>query len=68
MYATIDTFIDSSIRDLRGMPTERSPVESHQPAIRSHPVTGLKALNVTPRAVTGFAELSKKESGTLGLL
>jgi alpha-ketoglutarate-dependent taurine dioxygenase len=68
MYATVDTLIDNSIRDLRGLPTERSPVESHHPVIRSHPVTGLKALNVTPSAVTGFAELTKKESGKFGLL
>ncbi|KAH7061652.1 hypothetical protein BKA63DRAFT_573365 [Paraphoma chrysanthemicola] len=55
----------TSIRDLRGMPTERSPVVTQHPAVRTHPVTGLKALNVTPGAVTGFNELSKKESDKL---
>ncbi|KAF2679272.1 alpha-ketoglutarate-dependent sulfonate dioxygenase [Lentithecium fluviatile CBS 122367] len=42
-----------------------SPVISHHPAVRTHPVTGLKALNVTPGFVTGFAELKKKESDNL---
>jgi sulfonate dioxygenase len=32
--------------------------------VRTHPVTGLKALNVNPGFVTGFAELKKRESGT----
>ena len=40
-----------------------APVISEHPAVRTHPVTGFKALNVTPGAVTGFAELKKKESG-----
>jgi sulfonate dioxygenase len=31
--------------------------------VRTHPVTGLKALNVNQGFVTGFAELKKKESG-----
>jgi alpha-ketoglutarate-dependent taurine dioxygenase len=33
--------------------------------VRTHPVTGLKALNVNPGFVTGFAELNKKESDNL---
>lgn len=33
--------------------------------MRTHPVTGLKALNVNPGFVTGFAELKKVESDKL---
>jgi sulfonate dioxygenase len=42
---------------------EGARVVNKHPAVRTHPVTGLKALNVTPGSVTGFAELKKKESG-----
>lgn len=38
-------------------------LSSNHPATRTHPITELKALNVTPGFVTGFAELKKKESG-----
>lgn len=51
--------------NLRGMPSDRAPVESHHPAVRTHPVTGLKALNVTPGAVTSFADMASKESDKL---
>lgn len=44
------------------MPSDRAPVEITHPAVRTHPVTGLRALNVTPSSVTGFAELSTFES------
>ena len=47
------------------MPSNRAPVESHHPAVRTHPVTGLRALNVTPGSVTGFEELTEKESEKL---
>ncbi|KAF2015224.1 TauD-domain-containing protein [Aaosphaeria arxii CBS 175.79] len=40
-------------------------IESHHPAVQTNPITGLKALNVTPGSVTGFAELKKKESDNL---
>lgn len=40
-------------------------MDSHQPAVRTHPVTGLRALNVNPRFVTGFAELKRAESDKL---
>lgn len=39
------------------------PIDTNHPAVRTHPVTGLKALNVNPGFVTGFAELKKKKSG-----
>ncbi|KAF2450387.1 Clavaminate synthase-like protein [Karstenula rhodostoma CBS 690.94] len=35
------------------------------PAVRSHPVSGLKTLNVTPDSVERFPELNKKESDKL---
>lgn len=52
-----------TILDLWGVGPNRPPIDSHHPAVRTHPVTGLKALNVNPGFVTGFAELKKKESG-----
>lgn len=56
---------DSSIVNLRGMPSNRAPVETHHPVVRTHPVTGLKALNFTPGAVTDFPELTTIESNKL---
>ncbi|OAG01003.1 TauD-domain-containing protein [Paraphaeosphaeria sporulosa] len=38
---------------------------AEHPAVRSHPVSGLKALNVTPQNVQRFPELNKKESDKL---
>jgi len=55
-----DTIIDS----WGGQPN-RPPIDTHHPAVRTHPVTGLKALNVNPGFVTGFAELKKAESDQL---
>jgi sulfonate dioxygenase len=52
-----------TILDLWGVGPNRPPVDSHHPAVRTHPVTGLKALNVNEGFVTGFAELKKPESG-----
>ncbi len=54
-----------TILDLWGVGPNRPPVDSHHPAVRTHPVTGLKALNVNPGFVTGFAELKKYESDKL---
>lgn len=54
-----------TIIDLWGVGPNREPVDSHHPAVRTHPVTGLKALNVNPGFVTGFAELKKYESDKL---
>ncbi|KAI0469908.1 alpha-ketoglutarate-dependent sulfonate dioxygenase [Xylariaceae sp. FL0804] len=50
-----------TILDLWGAGPNRKPVDSHHPAVRTHPVTGLKALNVNLGFVTGFAELKKRE-------
>jgi sulfonate dioxygenase len=52
-----------TILDLWGSGARRAPLDSHHPAVRTHPVTGLKALNVNEGFVTGFAELKKPESG-----
>ncbi|EXJ89886.1 hypothetical protein A1O3_02953 [Capronia epimyces CBS 606.96] len=54
-----------TILDLWGVGPNRPPIDTHHPAVRTHPVTGLKALNVNPGFVTGFAELKKKESDKL---
>ncbi|KAL4794569.1 hypothetical protein BDV19DRAFT_390172 [Aspergillus venezuelensis] len=51
-----------TILDLWGVGPNRPPIDTHHPAVRTHPVTGLKALNVNPGFVTGFAELKKVES------
>jgi len=55
---------DDTILDLWGTGPNRPPVDTHHPAVRTHPVTGLRALNVNPGFVTDFAELKGKESGT----
>jgi alpha-ketoglutarate-dependent taurine dioxygenase len=54
---------DDTILDLWGVGPNRAPIDTHHPAVRTHPVTGLKALNINPGFVTGFAEMNKKESG-----
>lgn len=54
---------DDTILDLWGVGPNRPPIDTHHPAVRTHPVTGLKALNVNTGFVTGFAELNKTESG-----
>lgn len=54
-----------TILDLWGTGPNRPPLDSHHPAVRTHPVTGLKALNINPGFVTGFAELKKVESDKL---
>ena len=55
--------LDDTILDLWEAGPNRPPIDTHHPAVRTHPVTGLKALNVNLGFVTGFAELKKKESG-----
>jgi sulfonate dioxygenase len=54
-----------TILDLWGTGPNRPPIDTHHPAVRTHPVTGLKALNINPGFVTGFAELKKYESDKL---
>ncbi|ROV98701.1 hypothetical protein VMCG_06826 [Cytospora schulzeri] len=54
-----------TILDLWGVGPNRPPVDTHHPAVRTHPVTGLRALNVNPGFVTGFAELKRAESDKL---
>ncbi|KAF2100222.1 alpha-ketoglutarate-dependent sulfonate dioxygenase [Rhizodiscina lignyota] len=54
-----------TILDLWGTGPNRPPIDTHHPAVRTHPVTGLKALNVNGGFVTGFAELKKFESDKL---
>ena len=54
-----------TILDLWGTGPNRRPIDTHHPAVRTHPVTGLKALNINPGFVTGFAELKKYESDKL---
>ncbi|KAH9230354.1 hypothetical protein K456DRAFT_1727412 [Colletotrichum gloeosporioides 23] len=54
-----------TILDLWGVGPNRPPIDSHHPAVRTHPVSGLKALNVNPGFVTAFAELKKYESDKL---
>lgn len=43
----------------------RPPLDTHHPAVRTHPVTGLKSLNVNLAYCVGFAELKKAESDAL---
>lgn len=54
-----------TIIDLWGVGPNRPPIDTHHPAVRTHPVTGLKAWNVNEGFVTGFAELKKAESDKL---
>jgi hypothetical protein len=54
---------DDTILDLWEGAPNRPPIDTHHPAVRTHLVTGLKALNVNGGFVTGFAELKKVESG-----
>lgn len=60
LHGTDETIIDSW-----GGKPNRPPIDTHHPAVRTHPVTGLKALNVNLGFVTGFAELKKEEGDSL---
>ncbi len=59
------TIPDDTILDSWQVGPNRPPIDTHHPAVRTHPVTGLKALNVNGGFVTGFAELKKEESDKL---
>ena len=52
-------------QDYYGDKPNRPPIDTHHPAVRTHPVTGLKALNVNHTYCAGFAELKKSESDAL---
>lgn len=56
------TWTDDTIIDSWGGAPNRAPIDTHHPTVRTHTVTGLKALNVNFGFVTGFAELKKDES------
>lgn len=60
--------LDDTVLDLWGAGPNRAPIDTHHLTVRTHPVTGLKALNINPGFVTAFAELKEKESGTSSLL
>jgi hypothetical protein len=64
-YKSILTFTDDTILDSWQVGPSRPPIDTHHPAVRTHPVTGLKALNVNNGFVTAFAELKKDESDKL---
>ncbi|KAF4638066.1 hypothetical protein G7Y89_g12 [Cudoniella acicularis] len=51
--------------DMWGQTPNRPPMDSHHPAVITHPVTGLKALNVNIGWCDGFAELNRAESDAL---
>ncbi|KAJ5103985.1 hypothetical protein N7532_004514 [Penicillium argentinense] len=53
---------DDTILDLWQAQANRPPIDTHHPAVITHPVTGLNALNIKSGFVTGFAELKKVES------
>lgn len=57
--------LTSFAQDYFGDKPRRPPIDTHHPAIRTHPVTGLKSLNVNLAYCTGFAELKKAESDAL---
>lgn len=57
--------LDDTILDSWQVGPNRPPIDTHHPAVRTHPVTGLKALNVNNGFVTSFPELKKEESDKL---
>jgi len=62
LSAHMKGFLDG-LHAVRSSHEQDGRVTSEHPAVRTHPVTGLKALNITPGSATGFAELKQKESG-----
>jgi sulfonate dioxygenase len=59
------TSTDDTILDSWQVGPNRPPIDTHHPAVRTHPVTGLKALNINNGFVTSFPELKKEESDKL---
>lgn len=66
-YGVFDSLSKPLRRFLDGLTAVHSsgPRSAEHPAVRSHPASGLKALNVTPGSVERFPELNGKESGLL---
>jgi sulfonate dioxygenase len=62
---TNDPISDDTILDSWQVGLNRPPIDTHHPAVRTHPVTGLKALNINNGFVTSFPELKKEESDKL---
>ncbi|PMD15047.1 TauD-domain-containing protein [Hyaloscypha hepaticicola] len=71
-YGLYDALSDATKRFVDGLHTahtsrlqfgpNRPPIDTHHPAVRTHPVTGLKALNINNGFVTSYPELKKEES------
>ncbi|KAJ4287802.1 hypothetical protein N0V90_012506 [Kalmusia sp. IMI 367209] len=61
LYDALSKPLQQFLDSLTAVHTHGSLSAKH-PAIQTHPVTGLRALNVTPESVTRFPELKKKES------
>ncbi|ORY18340.1 hypothetical protein BCR34DRAFT_529182 [Clohesyomyces aquaticus] len=64
LYDELSAHMKGFVSGLHAIHQSKSRV-IHHPAVRTHPVTRLKALNMTPSSVAGFAELKKKESDNL---
>jgi alpha-ketoglutarate-dependent taurine dioxygenase len=54
-----------TIIKLWGAQPRRKPIDTEHPLVRSHPVTGLKALNINPGFSTRLVGLKKAESDKL---
>ncbi|KAF2831771.1 TauD-domain-containing protein [Ophiobolus disseminans] len=72
LYDALSAHMKRFVDDLQAkhtshlLPSFPTPsISNVHPAVRTHPVTGLKALNATPGAVTGFVQLSRRESDNL---
>lgn len=65
-YGTYDELskpLQRLVSELTAVHTSGQHTASH-PAVRTHPVTGWRTLNVTPEDVVRLPEINKKESGT----